>query len=69
MAKTKQPRFIVAYSQKMDLTNETQVLIDVATGVNYMYHQNGYSGGLTVLVDGEGHPIVTPRELLPHYQG
>ncbi|MBR6419437.1 MAG: xylan 1,4-beta-xylosidase [Oscillospiraceae bacterium] len=53
----------------MDLTNETQVLIDVATGVNYMYHQNGYSGGLTVLVDGEGHPIVTPRELLPQYQG
>ena len=64
MAK-KQPRFIEGYTQHLEGT--TKVLIDVVTGVNYLYHERGYSGGLCVLVDADGLPVVTPRELLPQY--
>lgn len=38
----------------------TYVLIDRETGVNYLYANGGYGGGLTVLVDADGKPIVTP---------
>ena len=38
----------------------TYVLVDKQTGVNYLYAVSGYSGGLTVMVDAHGNPIVTP---------
>jgi hypothetical protein len=34
--------------------------VDKQTGVNYLYHQSGYSGGLTPLFDREGRVVVTP---------
>jgi len=39
-------------------------LVDKKTGVNYLWTTGGYAGGLTVLVDAEGNPIVTsiPKE-------
>ena len=42
--------------------NATQqrVLVDRKTGVNYLWTASDYAGGLTVLVDAEGKPIVTP---------
>ncbi len=55
-------RFITAYSQTEPLTSTTKILVDRETGVNYLYHASGYSGGLTVLVDGGGKPIVTPLQ-------
>ena len=43
----------------------TEIWVDILTGVNYVYHQSGYSGGLTVLVDREGKPIVSdPDEII-----
>lgn len=36
-----------------------RVIIDKETGVNYLYISNGTSGGLTVLLDSEGKPIIT----------
>ena len=41
-----------------------EVIVDKLTGVNYLYRQSGYSGGLTVLVDADGKPIVTPKSEL-----
>ena len=38
----------------------TYVLVDKQTGVNYLYAASGYSGGLTVLLDAQGKPVVTP---------
>ena len=38
----------------------TYILVDKQTGVNYLYASGGYGGGLTVLVDAQGNPIVTP---------
>ena len=37
-----------------------EIWVDKETGVNYLFHQAGYAGGLTVMVDADGKPIVTP---------
>ena len=55
----KEKRFIKTYSQS---AGSTEILVDKETGVNYFFHSSGYSGGLTVLVDSEGKPIITPLE-------
>ena len=35
------------------------VLQDTQTGVNYLFVQSGYAGGLTPLLDREGKPVVS----------
>lgn len=37
----------------------TEIWVDKVTGVNYLYHRDGYSGGLTPLLDSNGKPVVT----------
>ena len=59
MAKKEDKRFIVVEKQS-GFSIGTYVLVDRETGVNYLYANSGYSGGLTVLVDALGKPIVTP---------
>ena len=56
MAK-KEERFIRIHSENMG--NEV-ILVDKKTGVNYLFVSSGYAGGLTVLLDAQGNPIVTP---------
>ena len=56
MAKDK--RFIKVWSDGAFGSNE--IWVDRQTGVNYLFHNGGYGGGLTVLVDREGKPIITP---------
>ena len=58
MAK-KDKRFIVKETQS-GFTIGTTVLVDKQTGVNYLFTNAGYAGGLTVLVDALGNPIITP---------
>ena len=38
---------------------QARILVDRKTGVNYLWTASGYAGGLTVLMDAEGKPIVT----------
>ena len=54
MAKDK--RFVKTYSQGM---GSMEIWVDRETGVNYLHRANGYAGGLTVLLDREGKPIIT----------
>ncbi|MBR5521052.1 MAG: xylan 1,4-beta-xylosidase [Oscillospiraceae bacterium] len=54
----KDERFIKTYSQ--GTLNVTEIWVDKVTGVNYIFHAAGYSGGMTVLLDKNGHPVVTP---------
>ena len=42
-----------------------QILVDKKTGVNYLFVQSGYAGGLTVLLNADGKPVVTP---IPQYE-
>ena len=37
----------------------TMILVDKQTGVNYLFVQNGYAGGLTPLLNRDGKPVVT----------
>ena len=39
-----------------------KVIVDRETGVNYLFIQSGYAGGLTPLLDAEGKPIITKQE-------
>ena len=55
----KEKRFEKIYSQG---AGSTEIWVDKETGVNYLYRSGGYGGGLTVLVDKDGKPIVTPIE-------
>lgn len=50
-------RFVKTYSQGQLTVFE--IWVDTVTGVNYLYRENGNSGGLTVLVDREGRPVIT----------
>lgn len=40
--------------------NYMAIYVDRKTGVNYLFSANGNAGGLTVLLDRDGKPIVTP---------
>ena len=37
----------------------TEIWVDKETGVNYLYHAAGNSGGLTALLDRDGKSIVS----------
>ena len=37
----------------------TEIWVDKETGINYLYHASGYSGGLTPLLDREGKPVIS----------
>ena len=50
-------RFEKVYAQGAIVVME--IWVDKETGVNYLYHYSGYSGGLTPLLDREGKPIIT----------
>lgn len=53
-------RFIETYSQ--GLTNVQKIVVDTETGVNYLLASTSTTCGcgMTVLVDKDGKPIVTP---------
>ena len=53
----KNDRFIKTYSQGK-LTN-TEIWVDKETGVNYIFHVSGYSGGMTPLLNSDGSPVIT----------
>ena len=36
-----------------------QIIVDMETGVNYMFCQSGYAGGLTPLLDKNGNVVIT----------
>ena len=55
MAKTE--RFKQVYSQ--GFIHMTEIWVDKETGVNYLWHSSGESGGLTPLLDSEGKPVIT----------
>lgn len=57
MAKDK--RFEKIYSQNM---GGMEIWVDKETGVNYLFRASGYAGGLTVLLDKDGKPVITYNE-------
>ena len=50
-------RFEKVYAQ--GALDVMEVWVDKETGVNYLYHDSGYAGGLTPLLDREGKPVIS----------
>ena len=59
MAK-KQERFVRIHSENM---GGEQIIVDMVTGVNYLFVTSGYAGGLTVLLDRDGKPVISALPL------
>lgn len=49
-------RFKKIYSQGK--LSATEIWVDTETGVQYVFHKDGYAGGLTPLLDKDGKPVV-----------
>ncbi|MBQ4408704.1 MAG: xylan 1,4-beta-xylosidase [Bacteroidales bacterium] len=58
----KKDRFIKVYSQNSLFGCNERILVDVETGVNYLFCIEGYGGGITALLDADGKPVVWTRE-------
>ena len=50
-------RFQEVYSE--GFANSKQILVDLKTGVNYLFCRGGYAGGLTPLLDEKGNVVIT----------
>ena len=55
MAK-KEERFVKVYSENL---GTEMILVDKVTGVNYLFVQSGYAGGVTPLLNRDGTPIIS----------
>ena len=55
---SKYDRFVKIYGQ--GVVELTEIWVDKYTGVNYVFHTCGLTGGLTPLLDRDGKPVVTP---------
>jgi len=61
MTKRKEKRFITTYSHGGGFSGpSTYILVDKATGVNYLYAAGSYGGGVTPLLNRDGTPVITP---------
>ncbi|MCI9200037.1 MAG: xylan 1,4-beta-xylosidase [Lachnospiraceae bacterium] len=54
----KKERFETIYSQ--GTIDVTQILVDTETGVNYIFRKVGNAGGITLLLDKDGKPVISP---------
>jgi len=53
----KEERFEKVYTQ--GAINVTEIWVDRQTGVNYVFHAAGNAGGMTVLLDRDGKPVIS----------
>lgn len=58
----KKDRFERIYKEGALSGDGFEIWVDVETGVNYLWRTTGYAGGLTVLFDRDGKPVITPIE-------
>ncbi len=54
----KEKRFVI-HTETMGLGG-VNILMDKVTGVHYLFYFNGSAGGLTVLLDRDGKPVIQP---------
>lgn len=50
-------RFVKIYKQ--GTVSVIEIWVDKVTGVNYLYRRDGYSGGLTPLLNKDGKPVIS----------
>ena len=52
-------------SEKDGFLNGTQVIVDTKTGVQYLFVFEGNRGGLTVILDQDGKPLLDEKYVRP----
>jgi hypothetical protein len=55
-------RFMEIRTNDGPLGTYTYIYVDKETGVMYLFVKDGYGGGLTVMVDEEGKPLIWEQE-------
>ena len=50
-------RFVRIYKQ--GFSSIIEIWVDKETGVNYIFRQSGYAGGMTPLLDKDGKPVIS----------
>ena len=58
--KNENKRFKTVYEQGS--LSRCKIIVDTETGINYLSTIDGYAGGLTVLLDKDGKPVVSTIE-------
>jgi hypothetical protein len=56
MENKEKKRFL--HSKAVGALKGTRIITDTKTGVQYLFAYEGYAGGLTVLVDKDGKPLI-----------
>ena len=46
---------------KQGMLSNYEIIIDQKTGVQYLWYQSGYAGGLTPLLDRDGKPLIATK--------
>ncbi len=52
-------RFVCVHSEGSAFGTLREIWVDRETGVNYLWMASGHGGGLTVLLDRDGKPVVS----------
>ncbi|MBC3887990.1 hypothetical protein GH810_06675 [Acetobacterium paludosum] len=60
--KQKKNRFKIVVNEATGETSGCKIIEDTETGINYLYHYDNFGGGLTVLIDEDGEPVVAPEK-------
>lgn len=47
---------------KQGVASIMEIWVDTQTGINYLWREDGYSGGLTPLLDRDGKPVITDED-------
>ncbi len=55
-------RFKIINEECFEIGIGCRIIEDIETGVNYLYHYDEHGGGLTVLFDEEGQPLIAPEK-------
>lgn len=55
----KNDKFTIIHSEGNPMSLKKTIFADKRTGVNYIFVQSGYVGGLTPLLNGDGTPVIT----------
>lgn len=53
-------RFVRILTEGNAFGASREVWVDKQTGVNYLFVNSGYAGGMTVLLGADGKPVITP---------
>lgn len=59
----KDSRFEIRETYSNGLAKSFEVIVDRVTGVNYLMVNTGYGAGLTPLLDREGKPVISSRNI------